>query len=72
MRQARVRQGLIDIHQKAIKTTENGYLYEAMDHTYTKAGLQKQGKGQRLKDVWHAYLEEKIPVPDGPFSAIGE
>lgn len=67
-----LRQGLIAIHQKAIKTTESGYIYEAMDDIYTKAGLEKQGKGQRLKDVRHAYLEENIPVPDGPFSAIGE
>ncbi|KNG49840.1 gtpase domain-containing protein [Stemphylium lycopersici] len=67
-----LRQGLIAIHQKAIKTTESGYIYEAMDDIYTKAGLEKQGNGQRLKDVRHAYLEENIPVPDGPFSAIGE
>ncbi|KAL1799540.1 hypothetical protein ACET3X_003577 [Alternaria dauci] len=67
-----LRQGLIDIQQKAIKSGEKSYFYEAMDNIYEAALQEKPGKGKKLKDVRHTYLEDKIICPDGPFAAIAE
>ncbi|CAN9258894.1 unnamed protein product [Alternaria alternata] len=65
-------QGLIAIQEKAVKSGDKGYFYEAMDDIYEEALNQKPGKGKKLKDVRHAYLEEKVIGLDGPFAAIAE
>ncbi|KAH8642028.1 hypothetical protein IG631_04969 [Alternaria alternata] len=65
-------QGLIAIQEKAVKSGDKGYFYEAMDEIYEEALDQKPGKGKKLKDVRHAYLEEKVSGLDGPFAAIAK
>ncbi|CAN9256685.1 unnamed protein product [Alternaria alternata] len=65
-------QGLIAIQEKAVKSGDKGYFYEAMNEIYKEALDQKPGKGKKLKDVRHAYLEEKVIGLDGPFAAIAE
>ncbi|KAI4698775.1 hypothetical protein J4E81_005386 [Alternaria sp. BMP 2799] len=67
-----LRTGLIAIYQKAVKPGDKCYLSLAMEPIYEKALEQKPGKGQKLRDVRHAYLEEKIIGLNGPFPAIAD
>ena len=66
------RQGLIEVSNKASKTTDKGYFHEAMVPIYAEAESQRPLKRQKLKDVRHDYLKENIPGLDGPFSKIAE
>ncbi|EUC43750.1 hypothetical protein COCMIDRAFT_6845 [Bipolaris oryzae ATCC 44560] len=68
----KLRERVIEVFGKAIKPTEKGYIHEAMDPVYKKAELQKAGKRQKVMDVRHAYLKEKILGLQGIFPAIAE
>jgi hypothetical protein len=68
----KLRLGLIEVDQKAGKSTEGGYLHDAMDPIYTQAELERPKKGQKLKDVRHQYLKEKTIGLQGPFPDIAE
>ncbi|OAG19050.1 hypothetical protein CC77DRAFT_1032442 [Alternaria alternata] len=65
-------QGLIAIKEKAVKPGDKGYFFKAMDEIYGAALDEGPGKGKKLKDVRHAYLEENAIGLDGPFAAIAE
>ncbi|KAH9864393.1 hypothetical protein J1614_010327 [Plenodomus biglobosus] len=65
-----MRAGFVVIYQKAIKTRENDYFYEAMIEYYDKALEQKRGKGKNAKEVRQHYLQENIPGPTGPLPWI--
>ncbi|EUC34221.1 hypothetical protein COCCADRAFT_4365 [Bipolaris zeicola 26-R-13] len=66
----KLRDGLIEVFGKAIKPTEKEYMHRKMKPVYQQAILKKAGKRQKLMDVRHAYLKEKIIGLEGVFPDI--